>query len=121
MDSPQTRVSWLRQRRKRSGALLKEADVPNERPLRPPSSSRVTAGTCLGGSESPRLGAGRWARVSPVLPVPFCHEQGARPGQSHRKIRAEETSPPFGTLWFCVSCCAGDAELGRLWASSERL
>lgn len=116
--SPQTRVSWLRQRRKRSGALLKEADVPNVRPRVLPARHGSQPARAWAGPRAPGWGLGASLLCAPV---PFCHEQGARPGQSHGKIRAEKTSPPFVTLWFCVSCCAGDVELGRLWASSERL
>lgn len=81
------------------------------------SSRLVRAGTCLGGSESPGRGLGASLLRAPV---PFCYEQGARPGQSHRKICAGKTSLPFLTLWFSVSCSAGDTELCGLWASSER-
>lgn len=83
----------------------------------PVSSQLSTAGTCRGGSESPGWGLGASLLCAAV---PFGGEQGARPGRSRGKMRAEKTSPPFPTLRFCVSCCAGDTELCRLWASSER-
>lgn len=73
----------------------------------------------------PGLGAGCWVRVSSVLRFPSVVGRAptlgkARPGQSHGKVRAEQTSPLFLTLRVCVSCRARDVELCCLWALSER-
>lgn len=56
--SPQTRVSWLRQRRKRSGALLKEADVPNVRPCVLPARQGSQPARAWAGPRAPGWGLG---------------------------------------------------------------